>query len=211
MDAARDDEASWHEHRPILVDVMRRCDVLADQRIGEEAGVLQPQRIEHQLLHGHLVGLAAHHLDDAASGLVHGSEASTTLGRYVFHVTGSGQAGVSLNGLAREDKAGVKALVDAADRMRKVQSGRSRTSFADAQKGLSGATRKLAKRGAELLAGQDLMRPWDQDDGAVLAFETVWQVVAPARLAVLGGLIAGGVGGLRAARLRPAEALRHID
>jgi ABC-type antimicrobial peptide transport system permease subunit len=29
-------------------------------------------------------------------------------------------------------------------------------------------------------------------------------------LAVLGGLIAGSAGGLRAARLRPAEALRHI-
>ena len=61
----------------------------------------------------------------------------------------------ALNGLARQDKAGVKALVDAADRMRKVQSGRSRTSFADAQKGLSEATRKLAKRGAELLAEGD--------------------------------------------------------
>ena len=30
-------------------------------------------------------------------------------------------------------------------------------------------------------------------------------------LALLGGLIAGAVGGLRAARLRPADALRHID
>ena len=30
-------------------------------------------------------------------------------------------------------------------------------------------------------------------------------------LAVLGGLIAGAVGGLRAARLRPAEALRSVD
>ena len=30
-------------------------------------------------------------------------------------------------------------------------------------------------------------------------------------LAVLGGLIAGAVGGLRAARLRPADAFRHID
>jgi len=29
-------------------------------------------------------------------------------------------------------------------------------------------------------------------------------------LAVLGGLLAGGVGGLRAARLRPADALRSI-
>jgi ABC-type antimicrobial peptide transport system permease subunit len=30
-------------------------------------------------------------------------------------------------------------------------------------------------------------------------------------LAVLGGLVAGAVGSLRAARLRPADALRHID
>jgi ABC-type antimicrobial peptide transport system permease subunit len=35
--------------------------------------------------------------------------------------------------------------------------------------------------------------------------------LAAVGLAVLGGLIAGGVGGLRAARLRPADALRHID
>ena len=30
-------------------------------------------------------------------------------------------------------------------------------------------------------------------------------------LAVLGGLVAGAFGGLRASRLRPADALRHID
>jgi putative ABC transport system permease protein len=30
-------------------------------------------------------------------------------------------------------------------------------------------------------------------------------------LALLGGLLAGAVGGARAARLRPADALRHID
>jgi len=30
-------------------------------------------------------------------------------------------------------------------------------------------------------------------------------------LALAGGLLSGAVGGLRAARLRPAEALRHID
>ena len=36
-------------------------------------------------------------------------------------------------------------------------------------------------------------------------------ILARRGLAVLGGLIAGAVGSLRAARLRPADALRHID
>jgi ABC-type antimicrobial peptide transport system permease subunit len=36
-------------------------------------------------------------------------------------------------------------------------------------------------------------------------------IVGAVGLALLGGLVAGGVGSLRAARLRPADALRHID
>jgi putative ABC transport system permease protein len=44
--------------------------------------------------------------------------------------------------------------------------------------------------------------------GAPVSFSLVVGAVA---LAVLGGLIAGAVGSLRAARLRPADALRHID
>ncbi len=36
-------------------------------------------------------------------------------------------------------------------------------------------------------------------------------VVAAVGLALLGGLVAGAVGSMRAARLRPADALRHID
>ena len=36
-------------------------------------------------------------------------------------------------------------------------------------------------------------------------------VVLAVALAVAGGLVAGAVGGFRAARLRPADALRHID
>ncbi len=40
---------------------------------------------------------------------------------------------------------------------------------------------------------------------------SVTLVVAAVGLAVLGGLIAGAVGSLRASRLRPADALRHID
>jgi len=40
---------------------------------------------------------------------------------------------------------------------------------------------------------------------------SVGLMLAAVGLAVLGGLIAGAVGALRAARLRPADALRHID
>jgi putative ABC transport system permease protein len=36
-------------------------------------------------------------------------------------------------------------------------------------------------------------------------------VAAAVALAILGGLVSGAVGGLRASRLRPADALRHID
>jgi putative ABC transport system permease protein len=36
-------------------------------------------------------------------------------------------------------------------------------------------------------------------------------VLAAVGLALLGGLVSGAVGGLRASRLRPADALRHID
>lgn len=56
--------------------------------------------------------------------------------------------------------------------------------------------------------------------GAVQAGSELIELTAPVNvsllllgigLALLGGLIAGSVGGLRAARLRPADALRHID
>jgi putative ABC transport system permease protein len=36
-------------------------------------------------------------------------------------------------------------------------------------------------------------------------------MLAAVGLAVAGGLVSGAVGGLRAARLRPAESLRHLD
>jgi ABC-type antimicrobial peptide transport system permease subunit len=36
-------------------------------------------------------------------------------------------------------------------------------------------------------------------------------IVLAVALALLGGLISGAVGALRASRLRPADALRHID
>jgi CRP/FNR family cyclic AMP-dependent transcriptional regulator len=39
--------------------------------------------------------------------------------------------------------------------------------------------------GAELLAGGDLMRPWDFDSDETIGFETTWRVLARTRLAVL--------------------------
>ncbi|WP_407316588.1 ABC transporter permease [Isoptericola halotolerans] len=47
-------------------------------------------------------------------------------------------------------------------------------------------------------------------DVALSAPVTVWVVAAAVGLAILGGLLAGVVGGWRAARLRPAEALRSL-
>jgi ABC-type antimicrobial peptide transport system permease subunit len=46
---------------------------------------------------------------------------------------------------------------------------------------------------------------------ALTAPVSVGLLVLAVGLAVVGGLLAGAVGGLRAARLRPADALRHID
>jgi putative ABC transport system permease protein len=63
-----------------------------------------------------------------------------------------------------------------------------------------------------------LQRPFGQ--GAVSDGSTTVELTAPfsvglallaVALAIGGGLVAGAVGGLRAARLRPADALRHID
>jgi ABC-type antimicrobial peptide transport system permease subunit len=48
-------------------------------------------------------------------------------------------------------------------------------------------------------------------DVALGAPVSVGLIAAAVALALLGGLVAGAVGGLRAARLRPADALRHID
>jgi ABC-type antimicrobial peptide transport system permease subunit len=48
-------------------------------------------------------------------------------------------------------------------------------------------------------------------DVALDAPVSVSTILAAVGLAVLGGLVAGAVGSLRAARLRPADALRHID
>jgi ABC-type antimicrobial peptide transport system permease subunit len=48
-------------------------------------------------------------------------------------------------------------------------------------------------------------------DVALDAPVSVGLVLAAVGLALLGGLVAGAIGSLRAARLRPADALRHID
>jgi len=49
--------------------------------------------------------------------------------------------------------------------------------------------------GAELLGAGDLLRPWQgEDEGPTLAVTTGWQVVEPARLAVLDGRFAQRVG-----------------
>ena len=48
-------------------------------------------------------------------------------------------------------------------------------------------------------------------DVALSAPVSIDLIAAAVGLALLGGLVAGAVGGLRAARLRPADALRHVD
>jgi putative ABC transport system permease protein len=67
-------------------------------------------------------------------------------------------------------------------------------------------------------AGPRFIGPFGQ--GAVEAASTdvtldapvsIGLVLAAVGLALLGGLVAGAVGSVRAARLRPADALRHID
>jgi ABC-type antimicrobial peptide transport system permease subunit len=40
---------------------------------------------------------------------------------------------------------------------------------------------------------------------------SLWIVLLAAGLAVLGGLVAGGIGAFRAARLRPADAMREVN
>jgi hypothetical protein len=57
----------------------------------------------------------------------------------------------ALNQLARTNGSGVRELLAAAETMRKVQGGRSRTSFADAQRTLAGLVRTLAREAAGLL------------------------------------------------------------
>ena len=73
---------------------------------------------------------------------------------------------------------------------------------------------------AQAAAGVAGFRPPGAPGGAADAASTTVQLGAPVDvgligaaigLAVLGGLIAGAIGGARAARLRPAEALRSVE
>jgi ABC-type antimicrobial peptide transport system permease subunit len=72
--------------------------------------------------------------------------------------------------------------------------------------------------GEELGGGPRLAGPFGQGavenastDISLDAPVSISLVLAAVGLALLGGLVAGAVGSLRAARLRPADALRHID
>jgi ABC-type antimicrobial peptide transport system permease subunit len=58
--------------------------------------------------------------------------------------------------------------------------------------------------------GQGAVEP-AATDVALDAPVSVTLILGAVGLALLGGLVAGAVGSLRAARLRPADALRHID
>ena len=59
--------------------------------------------------------------------------------------------------------------------------------------------------------GQGAVVPSGSEEIALDASVSAALLAAAVGLALLGGLIAGAVGGLRAARLRPADALRHLD
>jgi hypothetical protein len=58
----------------------------------------------------------------------------------------------ALNQLARNDRAGIRQLLKLADRLRAVQTGRSRASFQEAQRDFSTATWRLAKQATGLLS-----------------------------------------------------------
>jgi ABC-type antimicrobial peptide transport system permease subunit len=66
-------------------------------------------------------------------------------------------------------------------------------------------------RGAVALFGQGSIATPGSKTVSLDAPVDVRLIVIAIALALLGGLIAGTAGGLRAARLRPADALRHID
>jgi putative ABC transport system permease protein len=68
----------------------------------------------------------------------------------------------------------------------------------------------LGGRGGAGLAGQAPDTAASAVDVVLSAPVSVWVVLAAVGIAVLGGLLAGVVGGRRAARLRPAEALRSL-
>jgi putative ABC transport system permease protein len=83
---------------------------------------------------------------------------------------------------------------------------------------LSATVSSAAEQAGGFLAGPGGPGPFGQGDVEAQATEvslgapvSVTLVLAAVGLAVLGGLVAGAVGSFRASRLRPADALRHID
>jgi ABC-type antimicrobial peptide transport system permease subunit len=83
---------------------------------------------------------------------------------------------------------------------------------------LTATVSSAAGQAGGFLGGPGGPGPFGQGDVRAQATEvalgapvSVTLVLAAVGLALLGGLIAGAVGSLRASRLRPADALRHID
>ena len=83
---------------------------------------------------------------------------------------------------------------------------------------LSATVSSAAEQAGGFLGGPGGPGPFGQGDVEARATEvalgapvSVTLVLAAVGLALLGGLVAGAVGSLRASRLRPADALRHID
>ena len=75
---------------------------------------------------------------------------------------------------------------------------------------VTAAARRRAGRGCGGPFGQGAIDT-SSTDVALDASVSLTLVLGAVGLALLGGLVAGAVGSLRAARLRPADALRHID
>jgi hypothetical protein len=63
IDAAWKRPGTAHDDGVVFLGVVRGRDALADQPVGEEAGVPQPERLQHQFLQRRLVRLAGQRLD----------------------------------------------------------------------------------------------------------------------------------------------------
>ena len=77
--------------------------------------------------------------------------------------------------------------------------------------GALGSTHLSSGDAIEMTFGQGVVATAGSTDVSLDAPVSSSLVLLAVGLALLGGLIAGAVGGLRASRLRPADALRHLD